>query len=150
VATTEVADSSDQGTGIPPMQPPRAIALRSGLWLDLEDGVIWRDGQLWQLTAGEVELLSALMQAHGHCLRASALACCLTRPGASYRVARHSVEQLIDSLRRKLGDSGRHPAILVNRRRMGYALVLPQFALTPPGAATRPPIAKPERNLKLF
>lgn len=48
------------------------------------------------------------------------------------------MEQLIYSLRRKLGDPGRHPAMLINRRRMGYVLVLPQPAPTPSRATSTP------------
>ncbi len=58
---------------------------------------------------------------------ADTLAQLLTPPGA-IEIDPHCVEQTIYGLRRKLGENGRHPRLLVNRRDLGYGIFLQEIA----------------------
>lgn len=73
------------------------------------------------LTAQEVRLLSALLQAPRRYFRTPDLASRLTRPGMM-PVSSHSVEQTVSELRQKLGESGRESSIIRSRRGLGYGI----------------------------
>jgi DNA-binding winged helix-turn-helix (wHTH) protein len=107
---------------------PALIPLRPGLWFDPNTCAILRNGKPSLLTAREAALLTALLNAP-RCLHSvTTLARLLTPPGTP-EIDAHCVEQTIYGLRRKLGENGRHPRLLINRRDIGYG-IFPQH-ITP-------------------
>ncbi|GEM_PF-2583937 len=102
---------------------PARIQLGRDLWFDQDRYLILRcDGAL-PLTAREVAVLTKLLDASQRFLSTALLARALTRPG-DIPLDEHGVEQVISSLRRKLGEPLRHPRLLLNRRGIGYGLFL--------------------------
>lgn len=122
-------DTSTIGVSMDVLTTPRrsasssGVVLRPGLVVDLDTCVLFHGSYPTALSAREAAVLGELLRASGHYLSASDLAHRLTHPGAAYPVDEHSVEQTICGLRRKLGESARHPHILLNKRGLGYALI---------------------------
>lgn len=76
----------------------------------------------YPLTAREIALLTFLVEAPARYHSSSLLATKISTPGSLYPVSEHSVEQTISSLRRKLGEDGKCPRLLLSRRGIGYGL----------------------------
>lgn len=109
--------------GILPDIQHSLVPLGSAIWIDLEGGLLIREGEEIQLTAREVHVLEILVQSmrssRGY-LMASAIA---QRLNLSFIFdPEHSIEQTISVLRRKLGEVPHHPQILRGRRGLGYRL----------------------------
>ncbi len=100
---------------------PACIQLDSDLWYDQDRYLILRHDAALPLTAREVMLLSRLLETPHRFLSAALLARALTRPG-DFPLDEHGVEQIVSSLRHKLGEPRRHPRLLLNRRGLGYGL----------------------------
>jgi len=145
-------DGEDHASGgLDAVHPLSYVMLGPNVWLDLEGSVLYREGRPLPLTAREVELLALLLHAPRGYLSASELARRLSRPYADYPMDEHCVEQMICNVRHKIGEASRQPHILVNRRRMGYALITQRPARTPvpPAAPAMAPATKLERTLNV-
>lgn len=101
--------------------PEAAIPLDDDLWFDPEQFLILRNDTALPLTAREALLLTRLVETPRRFLSSSLLARVLSRPG-DFPLDEHGVEQVVSSLRRKLGEPARHPRLLLNRRGIGYGL----------------------------
>ncbi len=97
------------------------IQLSYDLWFDQDRYVILRSDASLPLTAREAMLLVRLLETPQRFLSAALLARVLTGPG-DMPLDEHGVEQVVSSLRRKLGEPRRHPRLLLNRRGIGYGL----------------------------
>lgn len=100
---------------------PACIQLDSDLWYDQDRYLLLRSDAALPLTAREVALLTRLLETPHRFLSAALLARVLTKPG-DFPLDEHGVEQVVSSLRRKLGEPPRHPRLLLNRRGLGYGL----------------------------
>jgi Transcriptional regulatory protein, C terminal len=107
----------------------RRVRIGPRMLLDGPACVLRRGHEAIPLTARELALLELLVDAPAcyHCPRE--IARCLTPPG-EWEVDKHSVEQAISRLRRKLGESARRPRLLLCKRGVGYGL-FPVAAETP-------------------
>lgn len=117
----EVGDLSPFARHAP--SPARLITLSSEVQVDLNRWIVLRDGTHVPLTAQEIRVLDVLLHAPRHFLSADDLARRMTRPDG-YPADEHCVRQTICELRRKLGDTETRPRMLVNRRGLGYALII--------------------------
>lgn len=101
------------------------IQLGPDCWVDLEAGLILRDGHKVQLSAREVLLLAELDHARRTTrgfLSVQALVHLLGRTDSAD--PEHCIEQAISTLRRKLRETRRDPRIIRGRRGFGYRLYL--------------------------
>ncbi|MBE3567611.1 MAG: winged helix-turn-helix domain-containing protein [Thermogemmatispora sp.] len=89
------------------------ILLRSDLSFDPALAILQRQDKTILLTAREAAVLRALLQSPRCWHSADALASRLKRRWP--HINAHSIEQIIVGLRRKLGESGKHPTILLSR-----------------------------------
>lgn len=99
---------------------PSRILLRRDLWFDPALAILQRQGKTILLTAREAAVLKLLLQTPRGWHSADDLAGRLRRRWA--HINAHSIEQTITGLRRKLGESGKHPTILLNRYDLGYGI----------------------------
>ena len=99
------------------------IQLGSDLWFDQECYLLLRQDAALPLTARETLLLSRLLEAPHRFLSTAYLSRVLARPGEPVLDA-HRVEQIVSNVRRKLGEPLRRPRLLLNRRGVGYCLLL--------------------------
>lgn len=103
------------------------IQLGDDLWFDQERYLILRSDATLPLTAREALLLTRLLETPHRFLSTTLLARVLTRP-EGFPLDEHGVEQVVSSLRRKLGEPRRHPRLLLNRRGIGYGLFVGKTA----------------------
>lgn len=99
---------------------PVRIMLRSDLWFDPALATLQRQGTTILLTAREAAVLKVLLQTPRGWHSAHDLAGRLQRRWA--QINAHSIEQTITGLRHKLGESGKHPTILLSRYDLGYGI----------------------------
>jgi DNA-binding response OmpR family regulator len=116
--------------------PPK-IPLGNHLWFDKATCAIVRKGKYIPLTAREGRLLTALLNAPNCFHSADTLARLLTPPD-TIEIDPHCVEQTIYLLRRKLGEVGRYPRLLINRRDIGYGIFLQGIAPTEQAHSQQP------------
>src|SRR5690348_957487 len=108
------------------------VQLAPTLWIDLDSAILMRGQEEVLLTAREVHVLRVLVQAMRNTrsyIDALALAERIGVKDASD--PGHCVEDIISSIRRKLGEVPRHPQILKGRRGLGYRL-FPEPTLNQP------------------
>lgn len=106
---------------MPARLPASAVLLQPDLWFDAGACSLIHQSRGVPLTARECSLLSFLLRAPGRFHSARELACWLTKPGAPI-IDDHSVEQVITTLRKKLGETKGCPRVILNRRGMGYGI----------------------------
>ncbi|HEY7124727.1 MAG TPA: winged helix-turn-helix domain-containing protein [Ktedonobacterales bacterium] len=108
-------------------QEPLPVPFGPNLWFDAATCSILHKNKRLPLTKREHALLTLLMKAPNRIHHTSDLADQLTNLGVAFPVDEHSVEQTIYLLRRKLGESGKRPRILLTHHGIGYGL-FPQNA----------------------
>lgn len=100
-----------------PIQPPAD----SQVWIDLERCQVSSAKGTVPLTGQEVRVLEVLMRTPGRFHSASELA-----EQVGSLVDRHCIQQTMSGLRKKLGERARAPQVLLSRRGLGYAFILPR------------------------
>ncbi len=97
------------------------FSLRPNLLFDPHECVLVRRTKHIPLTARECTLLLALVRVPRRYISTRALGRQLSRPyGVS--IDEHSIQQTICDLRRKMGESARHPRVLLTKRGIGYGI----------------------------
>lgn len=110
------------------------VTLRPDLVVNLERYEVQRGGECLPLRAREAEVLHLLLR-HPRCyIRAEALAEAIG--SMSETAPEHPVEEIIRSLRRKLGETPYHPRLILCKRYAGYAIF--------PGEGSAAPQNQPE------
>lgn len=104
-------------------QRPHRLQLRADVWINFDTCSLLRGTAIIPLSAQDMRLLTFLLDHVGRFYSVEEIARRLSQSSAIVMDA-HCVAQAVCGLRRKLGDSGRHPQLIVNRRGVGYALVL--------------------------
>lgn len=112
--------TTDKTTGTTALSLP-CIALTPTLIFDTGACTLRQNDQEIALTGRECELLALLLKAPGRYLSTETLADHLSHFNA-FVIEKHSIEQTIHNLRRKLGDDGKHPQLLRLKRRRGYGI----------------------------
>jgi DNA-binding response OmpR family regulator len=111
-----------------PAPPSARLRLRAGLWFDPDGCALISGSQCIPLTAQETDVLILLAQKPRYPQSAARLAELLD-PLANPPIEPHCIEETIRTLRRKLGEDGKHQDLIRTKRRRGYAL-FPQLAPT--------------------
>jgi DNA-binding response OmpR family regulator len=104
---------------------PTRIILSPNLWYDQPAATIIRQGKSILLTKREDAILRILLKSPGAWHTASELSRRLKKL-STVPIEAHSIEQLIYGLRRKLGESGKQPCILLSHYGHGYCIRLPE------------------------
>jgi DNA-binding response OmpR family regulator len=113
---------------------PAAVALRPDLVVDLERYEVQRGRECLPLRAREAEVLRLLLHRPRRYIRAEALAEAIG--SMSEAAPEHPVEEIVRSLRRKLGETPYHPRLIRCKRYAGYAIF--------PGETSAAPQNRPE------
>jgi DNA-binding response OmpR family regulator len=106
--------------------PEGTVRLSARITVDLRRCLLMRDGESIDLTAREIKLLAILLEKPGYYVSTEVLARQLMTV-AGYDTSHdpaHCVAQTMTTLRFKLDEKPYHPAILRNRRGVGYAIVI--------------------------
>ena len=99
----------------------KEISIGKHLTIDLESGVIIRNGDTTSLTPYEIRLLSVLISNANRVVTREAL---IRRVwGEDYLGESHILKQHIYRLRSKIEDNPRNPQVIVNHRGLGYVFV---------------------------
>lgn len=99
------------------------VRLNAHTYFDGYQYSICIDDQIIPLTARETIVIRALLSHPGRFISAGWLASIVERH-TSLSVNSHCIEETIRGLRRKLGESGHSARCLVNRRGIGYAIII--------------------------
>jgi DNA-binding response OmpR family regulator len=126
----ERAGSSPTGS-VPPMPPPRPILRHGALVIDRDRHEVEVDGRPVALTAIELRLLAALIEAGGRVLTRDQLMDAAYGPGEA--VLDRTIDVHLGRLREKLGDDPERPRFVATVRGVGYRAA-PEGA-APEGAA---------------
>ena len=94
--------------------------LQADLQVDLDRYDVQRGSQHVPLRAREAELLRILLRQPGRYVNAVILAEAIGSQGAE--APEHPVEEMISTLRRKLGETPYHPKLIRCKRHAGYAI----------------------------
>ena len=126
--------SSDEHGGVGDAQ---GVCHFDGLTLDLNGHVLLAaDGTPLDLTRGELALLRALARRPGHALTRDQLLDAISgRGGFAFD---RSVDMMVARLRRKLGDNGRNPRLIVTVPGVGYRLAAQVAPGPAPGGSAGP------------
>lgn len=109
----------------PPSPAPAAIpAAAKGVYLDARTRSVRSDGQLLDLTAAEYEVLRLLMQARGEPVSREVL--CRKVFDREYSVLDRGIDNLISSVRKKLGPTPDGLERIKTIRNVGYVFTSPE------------------------
>ncbi|SRR5260221_4704824 len=104
--------------------PDSWIPVKAQIWFDTERFMLIHPGGVTPLTAQEARIMSALTSTPRRIHSLKELARRLVRPGFhNYDIDEHCVEQLVSTLRRKLGENAKHPYVFTSRRGLGYGIL---------------------------
>lgn len=98
-----------------------AMPLSPTVWFEPSRAILLQRGREMTLTLRESALLTILLQVPCRYVTTDQLAQRLSQGGLP-PVGRHSVEQTVSDVRRKLGESAQHPRLLLMRRGFGYGM----------------------------
>jgi DNA-binding response OmpR family regulator len=102
----------------PPVPPPRPVLRHGGLVIDRDRHEVTVDGRPITLTATELRLLAALVEAEGRVLTRDQLMDAAYGPGEA--VLDRTIDVHLGRLRDKLGDDADRPRFVATVRGVGY------------------------------
>lgn len=112
------------------IHPPQAIfQLQAHLHVDLACYEVLRGDEHIPLRAREAELLRILLRHPRRYVRADVLAEAIGAVGSDE--TEHPVEQMVSTIRHKLGETPRHPRLIRSKRHAGYAIFPEESAALP-------------------
>lgn len=105
------------GPGVTPARPS------GGVTLDAKARTVRRDGELVELTSAEFELLRMLIEAEGEAVSRELL--CRQVLDREYTVLDRGIDNLVSSVRKKLGPTAEGRERIQTIRNLGYVFVAP-------------------------